>query len=288
MSFYYNIPISRSMPVSMPVSISKTFYRGFFNLPDQLLNNVCSKSPIGNTSKSPIGHNFMVADASIKQVTNVSNVLDLFGLKFEFDGLCYKPIVWTYTPTELLKIGSEISDCFNAVNHKGYIPPKLKENPMLSKIKQHLKHVGFKTSITDFGASANTYTLWFNFITINLLFVISKELVELRLNTFDNSVLDTIDNLESLRTSLISSLDPYLRVQFQKRGITIIQNTYCGFDTEYELKSFQKCLNTLISAQTAVQTRTLIKLPLYLRYDISYVNPLTSEITTYFKPKNVE
>jgi hypothetical protein len=83
----------------------------------------------------------------------------------------------------------------------------------------------------------------------------------------------------------MSRLDPFLRVQIQKRGITIIQNIYTGFDTEFELCDYSESSNKLVSTQLAIQARTLIKLPLYKSIDISYIHPLTSEISSFYKPK---
>lgn len=60
---------------------------------------------------------------------------------------------------------------------------------------------------------------------------------------------DTVVELKNLRTDLISRLDPYLRKQSKKIGITIIQNTYTGFDTEYELLNFKNNLNKLLFVQ---------------------------------------
>jgi hypothetical protein len=89
-----------------------------------------------------------------------------------------------------------------------------------------------------------------------------------------------------MRDSLVLSLDPFLRQQIQKRGITFISNTYTGFDSEFTLKDSKKYLNSIVSVQCAVQTRALIKVPLYYLSDISYVHPLTSEITNYYKPRD--
>jgi hypothetical protein len=97
--------------------------------------------------------------------------------------------------------------------------------------------------------------------------------------------MDALTDLEGLRDRLVNSLEPYLRIQVQKRGLTIIQNTYAGYDTEYKLVDSKKNLNKLVSTQTAIHTRTFIKIPLYRQYDISYAHPLTSEITTFFNPK---
>jgi len=93
-----------------------------------------------------------------------------------------------------------------------------------------------------------------------------------------------VTELEGLISTFSSKLDPFLRFQIQKRGVTIIQNTYIGFDTEYEQKDLEKYLNTLISVQYAVQARTLVKVPLYTIHDISYVHPLTNEITAFYDP----
>lgn len=94
-----------------------------------------------------------------------------------------------------------------------------------------------------------------------------------------------VSDLESLRGDLASRLDPSLRLQIQKRGVTIIQNTYTGFDSEYELFDQRYNTNKLLSVQMAVQSRTLIKLPLYNSFDLSFVHPLTSEITSFYKPQ---
>jgi hypothetical protein len=91
--------------------------------------------------------------------------------------------------------------------------------------------------------------------------------------------------LTSLREILRSKLDQYLKTQIQKRGITILENTYTGFDSEFEILDVKKNLNKMISAQTAVQRRTIIKIPLYHPYDVSYVNPLSSEISDIFRNK---
>lgn len=41
-----------------------------------------------------------------------------------------------------------------------------------------------------------------------------------------------MDDLDNLRETLLGRLDQYLKIQFQKRGITVIQNTYTGYDAE--------------------------------------------------------
>ena len=53
----------------------------------------------------------------------------------------------------------------------------------------------------------------------------------------------------------------------RKQGISLIQNTYSGFYTEYTTKDIGK--NKLISAQLAVTTKMSIKVPKISRYVIS-------------------
>jgi hypothetical protein len=59
----------------------------------------------------------------------------------------------------------------------------------------------------------------------------------------------TVVEMNTRRKDLISRLDPYLRIQSKKRGITIIQNTERGFETEDELLNLKKNLNKLLYVQ---------------------------------------
>lgn len=62
---------------------------------------------------------------------------------------------------------------------------------------------------------------------------------------------------------LSKNLDRSIRHKLRKQGLTISQNIYTGFDTEYtSLAEYPVALNKLLSAQLAVTTRTRLKLPL--------------------------
>jgi hypothetical protein len=71
-------------------------------------------------------------------------------------------------------------------------------------------------------------------------------------------------------------LDPTIRLQIQGRGISITQNIYTGFDTEY--KQLTETTNKLISVQLAVTSRILLKLPIYTEFTFSTFNTKTGEI----------
>lgn len=99
---------------------------------------------------------------------------------------------------------------------------------------------------------------------------------------YSTDELDLVADLDFLRDRLFTRLEQYLKQQIQKRGISIMENSYVGFDTEFELLNERKNLNRLVSVQTAIQRRTVIKLPVNEPLDISFVHPVTSEISSVF------
>lgn len=179
----------------------------------------------------------------------------------------------------------------NAVNNRGYIREDALNGRFMVKITEHLSSF-FGYESKELGVSETTYTMWYNFVLLNfyyLTLIKLDELACLNINSLDdnssNELADLVDDLHHLREVLLSRFDQYLRFQIQKRGVTVIQNTYTGFDTEYQLDNPRKNINRLLSLQTAVQRRTIIKVPLYNPYDISYVHPLSSEISNIYKNK---
>jgi hypothetical protein len=70
---------------------------------------------------------------------------------------------------------------------------------------------------------------------------------------------DLNSDLIALQTKLINSIDPYIRRKILKKGISIIQNVYTGFDTEYE--NIDSETNRLLSVQIASTSRCILKIP---------------------------
>jgi hypothetical protein len=66
---------------------------------------------------------------------------------------------------------------------------------------------------------------------------------------------------------LFSKLAPSIRHQMRKAGISIVKNTYIGFDTEFNNKDLK--INTLVSAQIAIASKFFVKFPKSPRYSIS-------------------
>jgi hypothetical protein len=87
------------------------------------------------------------------------------------------------------------------------------------------------------------------------------------------------------KRKLYSRLDQYLKVQVQNKGITIIKNTYTGFDTEFEEDKCTTNKNKLLSVQTYVKRRVIMNLAHIEPFYISYIHPITSAVSEVFKNK---
>ena len=238
-------------------------------------NTITNTNTNTNTNTTPPGKD-------CKNSKTNESLLNIFGLTFSFslEEELYELSSQLVKPLDLIDIVHSVLNSYGSINQKGFVPLDY-EYISCNLIQEHLKSLGFNCNI---GSNNNTYLLWYNFLILNLLFLVSESLNTMVNVYFDEESLEMIGDLDNLKVDLTSRLDPYLKMQLQRRGVTIIENTYTGFDTEYELLNEHKCLNTLISMQFAVQSRTLIKIPLYKTLDISYVHPLTSEITSFYKP----
>lgn len=87
---------------------------------------------------------------------------------------------------------------------------------------------------------------------------------------------DLMIDFEVLIKNIFTRIDPSIRIKLQKRGLSVIQNIYTGFDTEYKNKDVT--FNELISVQLAVNTKTLLKVPKYTEYELSTLDTLTGEV----------
>src|SRR5437762_12045552 len=91
----------------------------------------------------------------------------------------------------------------------------------------------------------------------------------------DSKNTDLEADYESLSYNIFCKLEPSLRSKLQKKGISIIQNIYTGFDTEY--KRVDSKFYMLISVQLALNTKILLKIPKYSKYELSSLHVLTKE-----------
>lgn len=69
-------------------------------------------------------------------------------------------------------------------------------------------------------------------------------------------------DLKTIKREVKRRLHPYLNRRIAKRGISIVLNTFSGFDSEFELSSSKDMKNDLLSIQLAVTTSMYFKVPL--------------------------
>jgi hypothetical protein len=126
-----------------------------------------------------------------------------------------------------------------------------------------------------------SYKWIYNIIVVSLYEVSMKQLYKFETDNVSEEDTDLRADYENLTKTLFGKIDPSIRYKLQKRGISIIQNIYTGFDTEY--KNIDPKYNKLISVQLAISTKTLLKIPKYSKYNLSKQNPLTSEVYNIIK-----
>jgi hypothetical protein len=83
-----------------------------------------------------------------------------------------------------------------------------------------------------------------------------------------------------LLSEIYDKVDPSIKYHLTRKGVTVVQNIYTGFDTEYFLVEDDIRMtkrNKLISVQLSVNTRSYLKIPLNTDYVVGSINTLTSE-----------
>ena len=234
------------------------------------------------------------------------DVISFYGLQFSFNegNQFYELVDFNYDALDLVCITNTFFSIMEDVNIKGYVTLDGLNTGFVNEIASHLYSLGYERK--TLGNNEIPFTYWYNFLFLNLYYLVVKKLKDhnfyninhkslknisdlkrLNISGIDDidSELEVLYELDVLKQRLYARLDQYIKIQIQKRGITIIENCYTAFDTEYECVNFTKNENRLISAQTAVQRRTILKVPCFEPFDIGYVHPLTSEISDTFSSK---
>jgi len=88
--------------------------------------------------------------------------------------------------------------------------------------------------------------------------------------------LDIVTDLKVLSKCLFARLDPSIKYHVKRPGIGVVQNTYTGFDTEFNNMDVGE--NKLVSIQLAVSTKTYLKIPFIKSYKISCLEAKTNKL----------
>gem|GEM_PF-1417762 len=118
-----------------------------------------------------------------------------------------------------------------------------------------------------------SYKWIYNIIVLNLYLLTIETLHKL-----DPLAIETelVTDFKTKSLELYGKLDPSIRRHLQKRGISIIQNIYTGFDTEFQTTELG--VNKLLSVQLAVTTKTYLKIPRKMNYSVSSLEVDTSQL----------
>ena len=112
--------------------------------------------------------------------------------------------------------------------------------------------------------SSRYYDVKVNVLYYNLFLVLLLEIIN-KMITF---VLNEKELNEDLYSDLFNQykivyykLNPHVRDQLSSKGITVVLNTFTGFDSEYQLESSIKMKNSLLSIQLASNTNSYVRVP---------------------------
>jgi hypothetical protein len=86
---------------------------------------------------------------------------------------------------------------------------------------------------------------------------------------------DLILDLQTLSSKFYGGINPSVREAIRQAGLTVTENTYCGFDTEYQNEEMG--VNKILSAQWAVNSRIILTMPFLTDYDLSNQNTQSGE-----------
>lgn len=173
-------------------------------------------------------------------------------------------------------INSFLSE-FNQVNKKGYINYKNINNlPVIrdlyaSLITKEINGEDLKSVIKnlDYGACAGLVKWSYNLYIMHLLIftrhLITKSTILYNIQDSEPSV---VKDLNQLDKELSGCLDSMVRLKLRKIGVSLSQNIYCGYDSEY--KKVDMKFNKLLSVQLALSTQTILKLPTNTEFTFGY------------------
>lgn len=168
----------------------------------------------------------------------------------------------------------ELLDTLRTVNSVGYINyTELSKHPVISDLYPAFTFINKLETLPGH----NTPKSYENIIKWGYnLFIMHLLLFTLLLSSrINDNYPDLTFEVNALEKELTNLLDSSLRLLLRKRGLNITQNIYCGFDTEY--KNINVSKNKLLSAQIALSTQTVLKLPFDQEFKFDIVNAKTGE-----------
>jgi hypothetical protein len=120
----------------------------------------------------------------------------------------------------------------------------------------------------------------YNFILLNLYYLTILTLQTLSFEELESDS-DLVTDFHVKERELFSKIDTSIKHHMRKQGLSLIQNVYTGFDTEF--KAVDIAQNSLVSAQICVSSRLNLKIPKINRYKISNLDVEKNTLHSEYK-----
>jgi len=203
----------------------------------------------------------------------------------------------------LLKIEDALNKWLNSTYVKTSVQTRATPNPLFNKKALfEYKKDGESTGELDkdkydplastaLKFDTETYKWINNLIYLNLYNILWKKLIK-ELDKEKEEEENGVDELDKIKNSdflsdykclvedVYRKIDPSIKDHLGKKGLSVVQNIYTGFDTEYYMFEDPIALsrkNILLSAQLSVNTKTYLKIPKRVKYVAGGLNSLTND-----------
>jgi hypothetical protein len=228
-----------------------------------------------NTTVTTVTTNTAIGVIPITYSLDLSHYLKIKGLVFKDTCTLLtvdQELYLKLTALEQVSVLKESLTSLDSLVSKGYLNSQdLSTYPFVSEFLPSFFMKDYASEMLQFvngDKSMETYKWLYNLIILTLYYLNCSSLRQWS----DNKSIDT-DLFTDLRVQervLFSRLDASIRHHMRKRGLSLTQNTYMGFDTEFNNVSMTN--NTLVSAQLAITSGICIKVPNTPRYTISHLD----------------
>jgi hypothetical protein len=155
--------------------------------------------------------------------------------------------------------------------NKGFLTQHdLSKFPVVSEMLQCFLEKVDDESCVKGVESMETYKWLYNVLILNLYVLVVESLQSCYIDE------DVEGGLKSCERDLFERLDPSIRLYLVKRGISIKENVYVGFDTEFT--KIGLCTNRIVSSQLAVSSKIYLKVPRLDVYKLAKVDEQTNKL----------
>ena len=152
----------------------------------------------------------------------------------------------------------------NTISDKGFINNSSINIPLVISLLTELKII---KDPSKFYGSIVLNVIFYNLILL-LIYKMVLMIEDSVLNLNDKNS-DIIIDIKVFKKEVLRMINPCIIKKLSNNGLTVLLNTFTGFDSEYELKSSLKKTNDLLSIQLASTTNISLKIPVINKDPIS-------------------